>query len=333
MSPTEPTAANARITNAVTTNPGHDDPLPLWANVFGNPGVARSFVSVVSDIVEQRWGPDATFDRSRGQATLLDGRLINFANAACELIGFDEPYWRRYLFSMLSEFDSFDPAELERELRSWSQVRGRLRVRLFPTDGDDPIDESWELLQRPVSASMSFIVAADAEIGCVPITADVFDHWDTPVDQVWQTAIENTGTQVEYRIAMARTPMTGFIMIEGDLYTTGLARDLTGILGAESDGLFQHGALIAAPTSRSLFIQPIIDPKLVLDDTVGLISAAAQFQHSEPGAMGCDIFWYRGVDNLLGAVEFGPGGSIRTTAPEPLATWLGNELAERPDMR
>ncbi len=61
---------------------------------------------------------------------------------------------------------------------------------------------------------------------------------------------------------------------------------------------------------------------MVATYSAGLITASIQYQAREPGAMGCNLFWYRGVDDLVSAVEFDPGSGVRVVAPEPLARWL-----------
>ncbi len=309
-------------TDPVAHDSGPSAPIPPWADVFLDAAIAASFVAVVTDVVEQRWGTDAQFDRALGQVTLADGRLINFANAACELIGFDEPYWRRYLFSMLSDFESFDAAGLQAELRSWSRIRSRLRVRLFPTGGLDPLDHP-ALMARPIGDSMSLIIAADTDAGCVPISVDISADWNRPDEQAWRCAIKNSRTRGRHDVSSVRTFDTSFLMVEGDLFTTGLARDLTSLLWRHSaDGAPRLGALVSAPTSRSLFVQPIDDLPMVATYSAGLITASIQYQAREPGAMGCNLFWYRGVDDLVSAVEFDPGSGVRVVAPEPLARWL-----------
>ncbi len=294
--------------------------VPEWADVFDNPTTALDFVRVIVDVIEQRWGNSVTFDASIGQLRLSTGCIIDFANTACELIGYDEPYWRRYLFLMLSEYEAFDPAALDRELRSWTQIRSRLRVRLFPTTAPSPSEGNpWELVRRPISSSLSFILAADAAIGCVPVSAEVAEQWDRPIDQAWRTAIKNTRTRASFSLAAVHSPTARFVMLEGDLYTTGQARDLSdslpGIVGP-------HGALVIAPTSRTLFVQPIDDPANVAVDAVGLIVAAVSYQSREPNTLTTDVLWYRGPNDLVGALDVGPGIRLRNVAPKPMADWL-----------
>ncbi|MEZ5377148.1 MAG: hypothetical protein R2733_11630 [Acidimicrobiales bacterium] len=293
--------------------------IPAWAGAFRDPATARHFVSVVADVIEQRWGDTASFDLDDGRLTLADRRTIDFANTAHELVGFDEPYWRQYLFLMLSDYEAFDPQALDRELRSWTQIRSRLRVRLFPTTTPEVMGDR-ELIRRPVSDHLSFIIAADSDLGCVPVPADVTDEWGKPLEQAWRAAIKNTRVRASFHVAVANTPTANFIMLDGDLYTTGAARDLDrflpGVIGP-------HGALVAAPTSRSLFVQPIEHPDHVADDAMGLAVAAATFMQIEPSPLSNDVLWYRGVDELVGALDIGPGHRIRNVAPEPMASWLG----------
>ncbi len=305
-------------TDFTTSDSSPTNPVPDWADVFDHRDTARRFVEVVADVVRQRWGGAATFDAAIGQVTMSSGCTIGFANTACELIGFDEPYWRSYLFLMLSEYDAFDPEALDRELRSWSQIRSRLRVRLFPT-GASSSDARTDLVRRPVSDSLSFILAADSDIGCVPVPAQAAAAWNKPIDQAWRTAIKNTHSRTDVGIAAVQTPEASFAMLEGGLYTTGHARDLSralpGLIGP-------YGALVAAPTSRALFVLPIDDPATVPGDAVGLLVATVTYQDREPNPLSTDILWYRGPDDLVGALDVGPGIRIRNVAPEPMAGWL-----------
>ncbi len=296
--------------------------VPPWADVFDDTTTARHFVAVVGDVVEQRWGGEASFDPAAGTATRADGCMVSFANTACELVGFDETYWRSYLFLMLSEYDSLDLKALDAELRSWTNVRSRLRIRLYPTTTPSTSDNDWNLIDRPLSASLRFVLAADADIGSVPIAAEAAAEWGKPIEQAWRTAIKNTRSRVRVGTAVVRTPTAQFFMLDGGLFTTGHARDLSSVLpGMIGD----HGALLTAPTSRTLFVQPIDDPASVRTDAVELIVSTMTFQALEPNPLGRDVLWYRGADDLVGALDVGPGIRIRPSAPEPMASWLGSD--------
>lgn len=285
--------------------PSHN---PAWASVFTDPADANAFVAVVADVIEQRWGSAAEFDATAGSVTLPNGSIVSFANTARELASFDEPYWRSYLYLMLSANEAFDPSELQTEMRSWSRIRSRLRIRLHPA-GPLALSEHTKpvpLVERPLSDSVSFVIAADTDIGSVAITTEVAEAWGKPLEQAWRAAIKNTKSRSKTRGALVQTPMTSFLMIEGDLFTTGHARDLRSFQADDPSippPIGPNGALVMAPTSRTLFVKPIDDPRDLASDAAGLLTAAAQFQATEPNPLSLDVFWYRGVDDLVGVIE------------------------------
>lgn len=302
-------------------------PPPRWACVFDDPATAIHFVAVVADVIDRRWGDDAVFDQTVGSVRLPAGSVIHFANTARELAPFDEPYWRSYLYLMFSANESFDPEALQTELRSWTRIRSRLRIRLHPAGplALDAFSEPLPLVERRISETVSFVIAADTDLGSVAITTEVADAWEKPLDQAWRAAIKNTRSRSKPRGSLVQTPTTSFMLLEGDLFTTGHARDLRPFRPDDptvGSIVGRNGALLMAPTSRTLFVKPIDDTSKLAIDSIGLISAAGQFQAFEPNPLSLDVFWYRGVDDLVGVIEVSADLEVRKIAPPPFSQWL-----------
>lgn len=297
--------------------PKHE--VPEWVSTFKDTETAKLFVAVAADVIEQRWGPEARFDAEVGLVTIAGEPAVSLANPARFLAASDISQWRPHLYNYLSLVDSINPAELVDQLRDWEYIQDRLRVRLYR-----PLQPelAWGLVSRPVSPSTLFAIAADLSVGATALTPQHLDRWDVPVEEVWRRAIANTASSTQVVPTMLEKNGFRAVDLHGDLFTSGLALDLSLFLPP----LGQLGALLSAPCSDTLLVMPIASVNDAAQQSRLLVEVTLSWFNSEPHPLSPSVFWYRGPQQLEAALEIpGQDRPVELLAPEPLNSWLQDE--------
>ncbi len=287
---------------------------PPWISGVLPIDEAWAFVDVVDQLVHERWGDAADFIRSTGIAQLESGAAISFANVARELRGVDARSWRRFLAAMLDAVESTETELIVGQLRSWTRICSRLRVRLSSHSLDNAM-----VLHR-LGQDVALVLAADVGNGSVIVPRHYTAGWHRTEEEVWSTAIDHTRSATLPSITIERdgNGLTHFFVLEGDLFTTGLARDLRSAPGV----LGRHGALLSAPTSRTLLVRPVDDPAAVARQSLGLFVATVQRFGRDPHPLSANVFWYRRHDDLVVAIDAPNGARPQVCAPDPMGGWI-----------
>jgi hypothetical protein len=301
-----------------------DQLLPAWAQPFGDAAAADDYWDLVCEIAQLRWGDDITLSFLWGRAEHHDGRAVQIHNIAKDAVGLDRRTQRNALYNFFSMVD-----DIEREhalFKKWEWAAPRLRRRL-QANWECP----WELVDEPVDPHTNWVVAIASESGCAPVAAEWLNHWNVDAAQVWKRATAQSmrprGLRrrvIDHVAGPNGNPSLlrfggGLHCLEGDLYTTGLANDLTERL---PHPLGEHGALVAAPTAHQLYVMPIGDLVEVPPVVVPLIVMSVLRQYTDPNPVSRGVFWYRGRGRLEPCVTYSNEGRVAVHADEPLATIL-----------
>ena len=301
-----------------------DQLLPEWAKPFGDANAADDYWDLVCEVAHARWGDNITLSYLWGRAEHADGRVGQIHNIAKEAVGQDRKTQRTGLYNFFSMLDDMDR---ERELFSnWEWAAPRLRRRL-QANWQCP----WDLVDEPVDTYTNWIVAVASETGCAPVAAAWLNDWGVDEAQVWELATAQSARPRGLRRRRIRdvagldgrpsavTFDQTLHCFDGDMYTTGLAHDLTDRLPG-SGGV--HGALVVAPTAHQLYVMPIADLTEVPPVVIPLMVMSALRQHTEPNPVSRSVFWYRGPGRLEPCMTCSPEGRVTVLAAEPLAGLL-----------
>ncbi|MFW2380781.1 MAG: hypothetical protein ACN4GZ_03405 [Acidimicrobiales bacterium] len=300
-----------------------DQLLPEWAQSFNGADSANDYWDLVCEIAHSRWGTDITLNYLWGRIEHRDGRIAQIHNIAKDAVGLDRRTQRNGLYNFLSMVDDM---KRENELFSdWEWAAPRLRRRL-QANWECP----WQLVDEPIDPYTNWVVAVAAESGCAPVAAAWLDKWQVGAAEVWERATaqsrhpRNLVRRKMHDVAgLNGHPALAFDStlhcFDGDMYTTGLATDLTDEL---PEPLGENGALVVAPTAHQLYVMPIADLAAVPPMVVPLMVMSALRQHTDTNPVTRSVFWYRGPNRLEPCVTHSAQGRVTVCADEPLATIL-----------
>ncbi len=303
-----------------------DQLLPDWAQAFDDAEAADTYWELVCEVAHARWGDDITLNYLCGRAEHADGRVARIHNIARDAVGLDPTIQRNGLYNFFSMLD-----DMKREnelLKHWRWVGPRLRRRL-QAEWNCP----WPLVHEPIDRDTNWIVSVATESGCVPVAQSWLRDWDIDEPTVWERATQQSMRPKRLRRRVLRTVEgperaravlrfdRGLHSFDGDMFTTGLATDLSEWL-PEAQGEF--GALIVAPTAHQLYVQPIIS----LDEVPPLIAPLTVLsilhQQTAPNPVSRSVLWYRGPGRLEPCTTYSPKGRITVTADGLLASVLND---------
>ena len=284
---------------------------PFWARAFVHPDAANDYWDLVVDVATARWGDEVTFDPFSGCLHLEDGARISIANLAADAVHFDPPAQRAGLYSFFSHFDSVRPDRLLEFTRSWPDVQGSLRVRLWA--GKMP----FAGLSRPITRNVHQVVVLDHPAGCLAVAMKHFDCWGRSEEEVLKLAHANTKDEVKPDVTIGARENCMFLWFAGGLFTTGLAFDLSELPVAVGE----RGALICAPTSRDLIVMPLHESTNAAAFSIDLLELTLPVVKREPNPLAVDQLWYRGRGDLVPLIEW-DGCAAQNRAPEPMRSWL-----------
>ncbi len=301
-----------------------DQLLPQWAQPFDDAQAANDYWDLVCEIAHTRWGNDITLNYLWGRAEHTDGRIAQIHNLAKDAVGLDTLTQRTGLYNF---FSMFDDMKRENELfKDWEWVAPRLRRRL-QANWECP----WQLVDDPIDPYTNWVVAIATESGCAPVAQAWLDDWGVNRAAVWARATRqsmhppNVRRRTINHVAGAGgnpallTFDKALHCFDGDMYTTGLAADLTGLFAGQ---IGEYGALVCAPTAHQLYVMPIADLAEVPPVVVPLMVMSILRQHTEPNPVSRSVLWYRGPEQLEPCMTYSPEGRISVCAAEPLATIL-----------
>ncbi len=302
-----------------------DQLLPEWAQPFGNPNAANDYWDLVCEVTYLRWGDEISLSYLAGKAKHVDGRVAQIHNIARAAVGLPADEQRRGLYNFFSMLD--DMKRSIEFLRNWDWVAPRLRRRLqlHWTPG-------WELLTEPVDAHTQWVVAVDSDSSCSPVNKEWMYDWGVCEEEVWERATAQSlrprgmrRMQIDEVDGLngAPSPMRfndQLYCFEGDMYTSGMAADLTGRF---QKSLGEHGALVIAPTAHQLYVHPIRHIEQVPELIAPLTVLSIMRTQTEPNPIGNSILWYREPGVLEPCTEFGPPMRIDVVChSEPLRSVL-----------
>ncbi len=303
-----------------------DQLLPEWAQPFGDADAADEYWDLVCEIAHTRWGDDITLSYLWGRAEHSDGRVAQIHNIAKDAVGLDRRTQRNSLYNF---FSMLDDMKREREqFRDWEWAAPRLRRRL-QANWECP----WELVDEPVDPYTNWVVALASESGCAPVAAAWLDDWKVDAAEVWERATAHSmrpkrlrRRKIHHVAALDGRPAAltfdkTLHCFDGDMYTTGLAIDLTDRLPGQ---LGEDGALVVAPTAHQLYVMPITDLAEVPPLVIPLMVMSVLRQHTEPNPVSRSVFWYREPGRLEPCMTYSPEGQISVCAEEPLAKILND---------
>ena len=302
-----------------------DQLLPEWAQPFGDADSANDYWDLVCEVASLRWGGEISLSYLAGKVKHSDGRVAQVHNIARAAVGLPTDLQRRGLYSFFSMMD--DMKRSVELLRDWEWVAPRLRRRL-----QFHWEPGWELLTKRVDRHTQWVVAVDSDSSCAPVNTEWLADWGVSEEEVWARATrQSLQPRGMRRLRIDEVEGTNggpspmrfnnrLFCFDGDMYTSGLAADLTGRFQRP---LGEHGALISAPTAHQLFVHPIEDfahvPQLIAPLTVLSIMRT----ETEPNPISNSVLWYRRPGLLEPCTEFTPPMRIDVTCTsEPLRTVL-----------
>ncbi len=302
-----------------------DQLLPDWAQPFGGAGRANAYWDLVCDVSGHRWGGDVSLSYLTGTVTHTDGRVARIHNIARDAVGRTDDVQRQGLYNFFSMMDDMERTRMF--LQDWTWVRPRLRRRL-----QTRWQTEWELVSQPVDEHTQWLVVVDTDDSCVPVNAEQLGCWHVTRDEVWAVAtaqalrprgmrrlLVDEVTGVDGRATPLRFGNRLFCFA-GDMYTSGIAADLTGRF---QRALTSLGALVIAPTAHQLFVYPIRDvgqvPQLVAPLTVLSVIRT----QTEPNPISNSVLWYREPGVLEPCTQFTPPSTIEIACTsDPLRSVL-----------
>ncbi len=303
-----------------------DQLLPEWAQPFDNADTANDYWDLVCEVAHTRWGDDISLNYLWGRAEHTDGWVAQIHNLAKDAVGLDSRTQRTGLYNF---FSMFDDMKRENQLfKDWEWAAPRLRRRL-QANWECP----WQLLDDPIDPYTNWVVAIATESGCAPVAKAWLGDWDADESEVWARATRQS--MLPPKLRRRRINQVASVngdpalltfdrtlhCFEGDMYTTGLAADLTdrlpGLIG-------EFGALVVAPTAHQLYVMPVADLAEVPPVVVPLMVMSILRQHTEPNPVSRSVLWYRGPGRLEPCMTYSSEGRITVCAAEPLATILND---------
>ena len=300
---------------------------PSWRRGFTSTRDADRFWDLVVGMIPPSLGDVRSADRDDGSIHLESGGVIFVTNPALDIVDVPANQWPAYISWWLDNLAQQPIVEIQAKTQSWAEVKAALRVRLFPagfTSG---------MIGRSLTSTLIWGVAIELAAGATPVPIDRPAVWGVKIECVWDQARRNTAASTVVGRTDVIAMQRHFRLLEGDIFTTGALDDLRSLV-PEIRG---EGALVVAPTSYSLLVQPIDGWDGVPADASRLLVASMQFQDRASHQLPLTLLWYRGPGDLVPAAEFAPTAdrphALDVLAPDPLRSVLRGDRGENRDHR
>lgn len=299
--------------------------MPDWAQPFHDPDAANRYWDLVCEVATLRWGDEVSLSYLAGQVVHTDGRVAQIHNIARDATGRSLEVQRKGLYNFFSMMD--DMPRTRELLNDWQWVRSRLRRRL-----QTRWEPGWNLVALEVDEHTQWVVAVDTGDSCVPVSAKQLTTWKVSEDEIWALATtQSLRPRGMRRLLIDKVDgLDGqpsslrfndrLYCFNGDMYTSGMAADLTGRF---QQPLSDLGALVVAPTAHQLFVHPIRDIESVPPLIAPLTVLSVLRTYTEPNPISNSVLWYRGPGVLEPCTQFRQPSTIEVACPnEPLRSVL-----------
>ncbi|MCB0994445.1 MAG: hypothetical protein KDB21_05100 [Acidimicrobiales bacterium] len=283
--------------------------LPRWAAPLAAEDRYDHFCALVAEIAAARFGDDvARLDPEVGVLHGPDGLVAWMGNLAATCAGLPPSQWRLCIYSFLSWADDLQPARVANMLRTWTQVRGLLRVRLLAAAESGP-DVGFEVVRRPLGAGACLGLVASLDGNTAPISVEHADEWGVDLDEAWHVAERNLRRYEVFEQTVYGGHGQVMVHLSGGMFTTGHALRLDE-LGL---GVGEQGALVAAPNARELFVLPLGHDSAA-HAALAMSETALRVHLTEPNPVSPSLYWFRAPGVLVPAVDMSDG-SARVLEP------------------
>lgn len=290
-----------------------------WRSGFDHEAEAIRFWDLLTSEIRRTLGPIDDLDRDDGTITLADRSVVFVDNPACDISDVAPEQWPSYIAWWVGQLAENRTTTAVSTLSRWSVAEPVLRARIVAAD------RTSDLVERPLSRSLRWGLALAIPGGSVRVTAELMSAWGCSGDTAWAIALANTRQKEPPERSDVVAMERHLRLLEGDLFTTGSLVDL-GDLVPE---IGSDGALVVAPSSHAVLVQPIDGWVDVAEDAARLLVAALQYQDASSHPLPPAVLWYRGPGSLTAAVELSdrpaPRGMpfrLDIVADEPLRSAL-----------
>ncbi len=216
--------------------------------------------------------------------------VLNLHGLARQCAQHERAQWRQVIHDYLDRIFAANEGDTQRMLglgaRSFSEVAGRLRARLYP---QALLSQAKDILCRPGPEGTIEALVLDLPTAVRTISAVEAERWGLTPDSLFEAGRDSLRRALPERVQQFAVGNEIVLHIfSGDSYYTA-----SGLLIA--DDLFPphlpHGALVSIPRHDVLIAHYIHNIGVV--EALGIMArVATQMHEEEPGALTTNIYWY-----------------------------------------
>jgi hypothetical protein len=271
---------------------GYRSIVPDWANFMPLEEFRAFFRQLEDELVTRRIGHeiDANAGAVRLAQTTDAGGYFDLQNLAQICHGSQQPEWPKIIreyFDRLFQAQTTHRAPLERFADDFSEARGLLKVRLYPSSMD-----AVHLLvgHQPMEAVVAALTYDLPEtVASVPHSH--VTGWGVPLPELFDIGLANVQEQDPISPAVVDLDAgVSLSILNGESYFTA-THSL--FLGDYLDPTVMHGAIFAVPHRQAVIFYPIVDSG-ALRAIYAIIAIAQGMYKDGPGSISPELYWWRG---------------------------------------
>jgi len=300
----------------------HIEQIPDWASFFSNENYTE-FIKVVKDY----------FTKKNIEYTIQDGVLIIDTNEfgvnklglvnVAQVCNQDEK--RNYKTLVKKHFDTmirtqdFD-REFKKIIHDYEKIKSYIGVRLYDIEYFAQVDKS-QIIVKPFAENIYASLIFDLPDAIESIKKDDADEWGKPLDELFETGIENIRQNCPYEISQQPIADFNIWFVQGDHF---FAPNVVFDLDRYPEFIGTHGSLIGIPHRHAVIIYPIENLEVV-NAINSLIPIISGMNHEGPGSISNRLYWYKdgSFENLAYKIE---DSKLQFYPPENFVNTL-NKLA------